>query len=327
VIAGASLHPVGTTQASPASTSPLDNAAHLGAALDEAAAELLRSTGYTQGRPSVERMLETLQAVVRPRGKGELGTLAIEADTYVISTRRTDPAVRQRFTIAHEIGHILLFELVGDSPETIRRLARDHSDRHVEQLCDRVAAELLMPKRAFRDALLAKPLTLDTLLELGDAYQTSFDTTLIRVTEVCTDMQMALFAVNPLTSGRSQAFELVRVFGQRGGTSLLPRTLSSRELRPDIFSQAAQAQRATTTSLTITSGGYAPLSRRAIAIRVKTQPPHRTSPTAADIASRRIPTRDADYLLLLQGRSAPLQEWRSLAGRDPRRTARQTPEK
>lgn len=58
-----------------------------------------------------------------------------------ILLRDRDSAMRQRFTLAHEIGHWLL----GD-PNAPRSRADAHDDSVVERWCDLFAAELLLPE-------------------------------------------------------------------------------------------------------------------------------------------------------------------------------------
>ena len=70
---------------------------------------------------------------------------------------------RRRFTIAHEIGHALL-ERVG--------CPLPHTGMEVERLCDKFAAEILMPKPVFLDRL-GDSLTIERLLDLKRSFQVS----------------------------------------------------------------------------------------------------------------------------------------------------------
>ena len=84
------------------------------------------------------------------------------SDRYVITVNATQAWVRQRFTIAHEIGHFLLHaDLLGDGVEDNRayRKVSDPSDnkfansgindRH-EREANQMAAKLLMPPEMIR---------------------------------------------------------------------------------------------------------------------------------------------------------------------------------
>jgi len=58
----------------------------------------------------------------------------------LIKINALSPITRQRFTLAHELGHLIFmqrFSAIGDCTE----------DSQLESACDRLAVELLMPKR------------------------------------------------------------------------------------------------------------------------------------------------------------------------------------
>jgi Zn-dependent peptidase ImmA (M78 family) len=55
-----------------------------------------------------------------------------------IKINSLSPRVRQRFTLAHEIGHLLLAEMLKGKTDCTR-------GKELEQACDAIAAELLMP--------------------------------------------------------------------------------------------------------------------------------------------------------------------------------------
>lgn len=58
-----------------------------------------------------------------------------------IELRADRPATRTRFTLAHEIGHILL-----DQDETVAHRTHGLAHDDVETLCDWIAASILMPR-------------------------------------------------------------------------------------------------------------------------------------------------------------------------------------
>eukprot|EP00439_Symbiodinium_sp_Y106_P089864 s1_g2400.t1 len=91
------------------------------------------------------------------RSAGEEASLKKTDSGVVLSVSRDsfeDPRTRNRarFSIAHEIGHLLLFRLMG--PEFL-----EHSDANkqaytlTEQLCDYAASNLLMPRAFLSDAI------------------------------------------------------------------------------------------------------------------------------------------------------------------------------
>lgn len=65
---------------------------------------------------------------------------------FVIFTEAREPAVRQRFTAAHEIGHFELHkELIGSGVSENYLLRSDGLSSRIEVEANRFAADLLMP--------------------------------------------------------------------------------------------------------------------------------------------------------------------------------------
>lgn len=73
------------------------------------------------------------------------GSTTWQAGSWRVRLKSTEALVRQRFTVAHELKHII------DAPDASRMYSaiRDRIDgeRQVEAICDYFAACLLMPKR------------------------------------------------------------------------------------------------------------------------------------------------------------------------------------
>jgi len=82
--------------------------------------------------------------------------------------------VRRRFTIAHELSHAIFEKSGPNCPRTGVEL---------ERLCDMLATELLMPRRAFLERCGLDP-DINTIFELARVFQTSVTTTAIRCAEL-----------------------------------------------------------------------------------------------------------------------------------------------
>lgn len=82
-----------------------------------------------------------------PNGiSGEIRPDPENAGHYIIRVNRNDSARRQRFTVAHEIGHFLLHrEEIGDGITDDVLYRSSLSDRREAQ-ANRIAADLLMPQ-------------------------------------------------------------------------------------------------------------------------------------------------------------------------------------
>lgn len=103
-----------------------------------------------------------------------VGELRQENGTFRILCSPGQSQVRRRFTIAHELAHVL-FESTGP------RAPRVGAD--LERLCDKIAAEILMPTIVFREALNQSPVDGTMVRQLASRFQTSLTATVLRCAE------------------------------------------------------------------------------------------------------------------------------------------------
>ena len=97
-----------------------------------------------------------LQVKVANLGPGISGQIAPDGDSYTIKVNRFEAKERQRFTIAHEISHFLLHrEIIDASPDGIKDtvLYRSGAPERAEFEANRLAADILMPKRSVEERL------------------------------------------------------------------------------------------------------------------------------------------------------------------------------
>ena len=104
-------------------------------------------------------------------GSGELHK---EKGGYRIVCSLDQPRSRQRFTVAHELGHVIL-------ERTGRRAPR--AGASVERICNMLAAECLMPTAAFEAQLPTVP-TLKNVAALARVFDTSIPATAIRCAQL-----------------------------------------------------------------------------------------------------------------------------------------------
>jgi hypothetical protein len=110
----------------------------------------------------------------------EDGRLEHEPGRVVVYLRSAAPRRRRTFTLAHELGHVLL----ADPHSTIvaRRWGLD--DSRVERFCDAFAAAVLMPAEWVRAEYTGQPQRLATARHLSDAAETSLAASVVRLHDI-----------------------------------------------------------------------------------------------------------------------------------------------
>lgn len=160
----------------------------------EAAEGLLLESKVSKPPVPVERLARLRGAQVRYEPlEGDLsGMLFREADRAIIGVNALHPKSRQRFTIAHELGHLELHERSGihvDHRFLVRRRDGRSSQAidHEEIEANGFAAELLMPASMLEEDLAGVEVDYeDERLTrwLADRYEVSFQAMAIRLTKL-----------------------------------------------------------------------------------------------------------------------------------------------
>jgi Zn-dependent peptidase ImmA (M78 family) len=124
---------------------------------EQRARDLLRELGIDTPPVPVDEIVERLGATIsREPFRGGISGMLYRTDAgAVVGVNSAEPPTRQRFTIAHEIGHFLLHEgrpLIVDRHVRVDR--RDASSsmgtKREEVEANAFAAELLMPEEMLR---------------------------------------------------------------------------------------------------------------------------------------------------------------------------------
>lgn len=121
--------------------------------------------GQALGVIEVERRELNVDGMVLPKGKG-----------YKVILNSKKPA-RRRFSLAHELGHIIV---ESGSLATPQFRGGPPSHKQLENLCDKIAAEILMPEEQFQEHMERLGLQLSSVLQLKRTFDTSFESTAIR---------------------------------------------------------------------------------------------------------------------------------------------------
>ena len=105
-------------------------------------------------------------------GKGESGyTITKPNGKHIITVNSLETDERQRFTICHEIAHIVL-DLASSHEEVP---SWSYAKRHPNEIaCDRFAAELLMPYQQWLSLVPKEEPSLELIQHMGDLFGTSF---------------------------------------------------------------------------------------------------------------------------------------------------------
>jgi hypothetical protein len=148
---------------------------------------LLKELGITQPKEiDVEAIAFYCGVLVRYRHlDGCAARIIGRADRAICSVDPAGSRRRQRFSVGHELGHWMHDR--GKAGYLCQK--KDLRTpwgllQSPEARANRYAAELLMPASMFKSAAHNRPMTLDTVSELGVGFKTSLTATAIRLVEL-----------------------------------------------------------------------------------------------------------------------------------------------
>lgn len=158
--------------------------------IDRPIEELLSRLGVEATPPIPLERIATHLGVseIRRQGMLEDGALVqVEGRSCILLRADRSPA-RQRFTLAHELAHVVLADRSG----LVLQFRNGPKGRDAEEnLCDNIAAALLMPHSWVQRSYETAPKTLDTVRQLAQQCEVSLAAALVRLVEVL-DWRMAL---------------------------------------------------------------------------------------------------------------------------------------
>jgi Zn-dependent peptidase ImmA (M78 family) len=154
--------------------------------IEQRTEEILRSSGTYRVPVPIERVAQYLNLITTATALGDdiSGLLLVENKKAVIGYNSTHALVRQRFTLAHEIGHFVLHvkessqsRLFIDKYVVYRRDENSSKGNDQEEVeANAFAASLLMPARLVRSEIKRLDLDLDDeddLYTLADRFTVS----------------------------------------------------------------------------------------------------------------------------------------------------------
>lgn len=207
-----------------------------GTAMDGAVASLLARHGGDVPPVGLRRLWEAFGAdKTWTQDTGPHGRLDVVDGRYRIVVNRDQPWRRQRFTVAHELGHVLLFEALKDDPQALREVRAAEHWRDVERLCDRAASRLLVPPGRLADDLAAGPPTAAALRGLYDRYMVSWPV-LLRAVAEAGPSSVSLWSRSRRHDGEPYAPRLSAAWSWPDGP-FLPRGMTCKHVTPDLITR------------------------------------------------------------------------------------------
>lgn len=152
--------------------------------LEDLAKKILEITGCFSNKTELLKLASMLSLNVFNAGFDDdniAGMLKIENNQYNIYINKSQPIVRQRFTLAHEISHFILHkDLIDEQKGSVLYRKDFNSSSSIEQQANFLAAALLMPKEEIEKAWK----TLSNILEIAEIFETSKEATYIRLNKL-----------------------------------------------------------------------------------------------------------------------------------------------
>jgi len=196
-------------------------------AASQLVSRLIESRGHDTPPFSPEEYARLLGMKIVKANLGKVNAALVESgEGYIIRVNESDIPTRQRFSCAHEIGHVL-FNQVGlethvrtieyrstfdpSGTNRVRAMAR-------ERLCDVAATKLLMPDGIFKKYLTSLGVSLHAIETLSNIFQTSITATAIRVAEISPE-QCMVSLWNPWAKSKSKGLR----FAWRAGPGEKPK--------------------------------------------------------------------------------------------------------
>ncbi|WES64098.1 ImmA/IrrE family metallo-endopeptidase [Microbacter sp. GSS18] len=212
------------------------------AAAEHAAADFSRFPPIDPGAVAARFGASVSVAPGQRRADGSLadhGQLTVRESRWHIRVPKELSIERRRFSVAHEIGHILLFSAVADQPTLVRQLRGKATFADVERLCNLGAAHVLMPTGVVAETLRTLlPPTGKSVEALATRFRVSLEAAARRIVEVSPEWSVIFWELST-THPRGQAWRTSGQHQRDDAPYLPPGQSSSRRLQPDVVAEAA----------------------------------------------------------------------------------------
>lgn len=210
-------------------------------AMVRACADLRERADQTHPPFAITPMLRVLSAKrITSTATKTHGRLRVGPQGWTIERRTDQPWRRVRFTEAHEIAHILIYEALADDTAMLADLHRPEHHTRLETLCDLGASELLIPGDDFtRNASGTETLlSLAQYMALYDRYLASHQVLLRKFAHE--GQPWALSTWSWQEHPRGTAWRIEHAISAPGSGIYLPAGISRRRLSSDVIERALE---------------------------------------------------------------------------------------
>lgn len=202
-----------------------------------ACTRLREQVGEVSPPIGLKKLVNALGGSIRLGNIATYGRLEAGTNEYVIRVRRDRSWRAQRFTVAHELGHILLLNALARTPKRLSVLRTPSAWGAVERLCNLAAAELLMPQEDFQRQLQAVPFSPAGILSLYDRYLVSYRVLFVRMASALKESTVTLWRHHSREPGDRVALRVIWKSRSPDGP-WLPTGITINYIVPDIVSAA-----------------------------------------------------------------------------------------
>lgn len=145
---------------------------------------LIKKSGQEGFPIKFEKLLNACNARLIKTKLPTPGRLEIEDRGYAIYVDESDSENRQRFSVAHEIGHIIITDAIFQKAGLLRTLRYPSYWSVAETLCNKAASEILIPKLHFIEKIKEVGLTSEGIDEICRFYGVSRDSFFVKFTNI-----------------------------------------------------------------------------------------------------------------------------------------------
>ncbi len=141
--------------------------------------------------------------------------------------------LRARFSIAHEIGHLLLMQAVGLEVSNLAEQEPNQYDQ-IERLCDLVASHLLLPRNRLSEAVRSTGLTSNGIAKVAKVFNVSHGVTLRAIPDLVPDGGLIIWRKSRRNKAEPVVWRVYRCYlssGSENYNSWLPYGCTQKHLR------------------------------------------------------------------------------------------------